>query len=124
MRRVPQGGRSITMLTIRATQLGLLHRERIRAYEEEVLAYVTTEFPDAAEQKGADETRALVHRTVGKALGYDLSETAAVRAYVSLAIVFGEGFDVGPENSWVRDILKSAFAPSAKLEMILERLGG
>jgi len=111
------------MFKIRDPQLSAITRTLARQCEDDVVAFVKSDFPQDYGRLGEDGTREMAVRCITRARGFGMSQNTDVLGLAALTLILGDDFESREENDWIKGILASkSLDPNAKVAMIFDRL--
>jgi hypothetical protein len=92
-------------------------------FHKKLAEFLRTELPDQVESMTDEELHLLITKQEAKASKYDILAQASVAKYVSMTVIYGEGFDQSPE---VQELFAepSEFSNEDKLDFLLDALEG
>lgn len=111
------------MLFIREAQIAALGSRRIQKFGDELVDYLSAEYPIHCSRLDKTQIRAFVERsiTAGAQLGVDTE--GAIAVLTELRLVYGEDLERAPDREWARNILAHKQLPGhIKVEAVQTRL--
>lgn len=99
------------MLMIRQTQMEVLERAAIVAFEDRTYAHLEEYFPGHCHLLGEKQMRRLIRHGWEKSRSYGFNAECCIRMYIEFMCLLGGGFDTDPLLPWAAEILNEP--PSA-----------
>lgn len=95
-------------MTIRMSsqQMDAFKAVRIEQFIDSVVPHLRECFPEACDELGEQDTRALVRYGTDLAESYGIDREVCVCEFIDLMFVFGVEFDRDPELPWASEILQ------------------
>lgn len=90
--------------TIRDEQLKAMQAARMRAYEDETIAWLRRSFPECEHREEA-ALRGWVQRAVKNGGPFQYTKAEDVQAWLELMALLGEDFENDPRCAWARTLL-------------------
>jgi hypothetical protein len=117
------------MLTIRDSQLEALRQVRIQLFVDDMVAYLSGEYPTHCARLGPVKMRAFVERSIEAAEHLRIVTAGSVGVLTELRLVYGERLERAPDREWARNILAHPALPDyirvgAVQDRLSERTGG
>ena len=92
-------------------------------FEDEMVVYLTREYPADAARKGEPWLRELIREGIEVAKGYNITLECDVARYIELMIAVAPDFDDSPATPWAEGILTEPWLTGAeKLDRIYEHV--
>jgi hypothetical protein len=93
------------MLTIRAEQMERFEEAATKGFEDRMLPFLTSYFPEQSKQLGEENIRALIQYGISRSRAYGIVTEIDVGQYIALMFIFGGNFDTDPTYPSLRRIL-------------------
>jgi hypothetical protein len=93
------------MLTISPEQMARFSEVAVKRFEDQMVPFLATHFPDQSRKLGDERVRLLVRYGIDRARAYGIFRERDVCQYISLMFVFGGDFDKNPSLSSMRAAL-------------------
>jgi hypothetical protein len=111
------------MLTIRNEQLTAMGTARALNFADDMVQAVASHFSRQYARLGADETRALVHRTMARGAQHRIVTRGAIAVFIELVLEFGEQFKMSPDREIALKLLAHPTLPGqVKVQAMQDRL--
>ena len=111
------------MLTIRQEQVHPFEGLRRQAFEDRMLRYIRSEFPDHLHEFGEPETRLFIERAIKRGAELDIDTESSVAGLIELMIAFGEEFERSPDRVWARRMMANRVPPpDLRLHLMRSRM--
>jgi hypothetical protein len=113
----------VNVLVIRESQLAQFRHVRIQKFVDEIVDYITAEYPTQCGRLTIDERRAFVDRSIAAAARLNIDTEGAIAVFTELRLVYGENFERAPDREWARNILAHPRLPGhIKVEAVQNRM--
>jgi hypothetical protein len=93
---------------MRAEQFEAFSRVALRAFEDRLLPFIATHFPDQVRRLGDERTRVIIQNGIDRARHYGLAAECDVCRYIALMFMLGPNFDSNPEFAAMRAVLEDS----------------
>ena len=111
------------MLVIRESQLALFEGVRLEKFVDDMVDYITAEYPIHCDRLAEAERRAFVERSIAAAARLNIHTEGAIAGYSELRLVYGEDLERAPDREWARNILAHPRLPDhIRVESVQNRL--
>ena len=93
-------------IRISSQQMDAFKADRIERFIDNLVPHLHECFPEACEELGEQDTRAVVRYGIDLAESYGIDREWCVCEFIDLMFVFGVEFDRDPELPWASEILQ------------------
>ena len=111
------------MLKIRREQTQAVSYARDTPFVAEAKAYLRTEFPSQAAERGDEALGQTIRSALARAHACGITRRADITTLASLMLVLGDAFEGDPKYAWASPILDSrTLQAETKVPLVVERL--
>jgi hypothetical protein len=110
------------MLIIRRQQMAELERAQRRAFAEDTVSFIRTQYAEACAQFSPQDLTGMVAQALRKARDYNFTAHTDILRYINVMYTLGCDFDTDPRYPWARDILTNPrMRPRSKIDRLVAR---
>lgn len=112
-----------SVLTIRSSQLDALGVGRQRTWADQMVSYISHDFPNRFQEMGEPGARKLIAAALQRGGEVGIESESGVAVLIDLMIAFGEQFERSPDGAWARRMMANREAhPDLRVHLMRERM--